>query len=76
MPHYRIALIGGDGIGPEVVQEAARVLKAAEGGDLHFSFEEAEGLRLVHPHALMPGPRGSIGAGCLCAGLSSSGLCL
>src|SRR5439155_11664462 len=42
MPYYRIALIGGDGIGPEVVQEAARVLKAVEGGGLHFSFEEAE----------------------------------
>src|SRR6266571_1772199 len=42
MPYYRIALIGGDGIGPEVVQEAARVLKAVEGGGLHFSFEAAE----------------------------------
>ncbi|HWN54199.1 MAG TPA: isocitrate/isopropylmalate dehydrogenase family protein [Methylomirabilota bacterium] len=42
MPYYRIALIGGDGIGPEVVAEAARVLKAVEGGGLHFSFEEAE----------------------------------
>jgi 3-isopropylmalate dehydrogenase len=42
MPYYRIALIGGDGIGPEVVQEGARVLKAVEGDGLHFSFEVAE----------------------------------
>jgi 3-isopropylmalate dehydrogenase len=42
MPCYRIAQIDGDGIGPEVVREAARVLKAGEDGGLHFSFEEAE----------------------------------
>ncbi len=42
MPYYRIALIGGDGIGPEVVAEAVRVLKAVEGGNLHFSFQEGE----------------------------------
>jgi len=39
---YRIAEIGGDGIGPEVVAEAVRVLKALEAPDLHFSFERAE----------------------------------
>jgi 3-isopropylmalate dehydrogenase len=39
---YRIAEIGGDGIGPEVLAEAVRVLKALETEDLHFSFERAE----------------------------------
>jgi len=42
LPYYRIALIGGGGIGPEVVGEAVRALKAIEGGDLHFSFQEGE----------------------------------
>jgi 3-isopropylmalate dehydrogenase len=42
MSCYRIAEIGGDGIGPEVVGEAVRVLKALEATDLHFSFERAE----------------------------------
>lgn len=38
MPHYRIALIPGDGIGHEVVPEGVRVLEAA-GRRLGFSFE-------------------------------------
>ena len=42
MATYRIAELGGDGIGPEVVGEAVRVLKAAQSGDLCFSFERAE----------------------------------
>jgi 3-isopropylmalate dehydrogenase len=42
MARYRIAEIGGDGIGPEVVGEAVRVLKAVEGGGLGFSFERGE----------------------------------
>ena len=39
---YRIAEIGGDGIGPEVVTEAVRVLRAVEAADLRFSFQRAE----------------------------------
>jgi 3-isopropylmalate dehydrogenase len=42
MPHYRIAQIGGDGIWPEVLAEAVRVLEAAQRDGLRFSFEEAE----------------------------------
>ena len=42
MSCYRIAALGGDGIGPEVVAEAARVLEAVQGTDLRFSFERAE----------------------------------
>jgi len=40
--HYKIAEIGGDGIGPEVVAEAVRVLEAAQGDGVHFSFERGE----------------------------------
>jgi 3-isopropylmalate dehydrogenase len=40
--HYRIAEIGGDGIGPDVVAEAVRVLKAVETEGLQFSFEKGE----------------------------------
>ncbi|HKW95177.1 MAG TPA: isocitrate/isopropylmalate dehydrogenase family protein [Methylomirabilota bacterium] len=40
--HYRIARIGGDGIGPEVIAEAVRVLEAAQGDGLRFTFEQAE----------------------------------
>jgi 3-isopropylmalate dehydrogenase len=40
--HYKIAEIGGDGIGPEVVAEAVRVLEAAQTDGLHFSFERGE----------------------------------
>jgi 3-isopropylmalate dehydrogenase len=39
---YRIAEIGGDGIGPQVVAEAVRVLRAVEEADLRFCFERAE----------------------------------
>ena len=42
MSHYKIAQIGGDGIGPEVLDEAVRVLEAVQGDGLHFSFEAAE----------------------------------
>jgi 3-isopropylmalate dehydrogenase len=38
----RIAQLGGDGIGPEVLGEAARVLEAVQGDGLRFSFEPAE----------------------------------
>ncbi len=36
-----IAVLGGDGIGPEVVAAAVRVLKALERHGLHFEFSEA-----------------------------------
>jgi 3-isopropylmalate dehydrogenase len=42
MPHYKIAQIGGDGIGPDVLAEAVRVLEAAQTDGLCFSFECAE----------------------------------
>lgn len=42
MKHFNIALIPGDGIGPEVVNEGVKVLKAIEEIDpsLSFSFEQ------------------------------------
>ena len=41
MPRHRVAIIGGDGIGPEVVAEARRVLEAAAAvGLADFEFEE------------------------------------
>ena len=40
--HYKIARIDGDGIGPEVLDEAVRVLEAAQGDGLRFSFERGE----------------------------------
>ena len=42
MSHYKIAQLGGDGIGPEVLGEAVRVLEAVQGDGLRFSFEPAE----------------------------------
>ena len=43
MPLYRIAVLAGDGIGPEVVDEAIKVLRAVEmPGRLEFAFEEVE----------------------------------
>ena len=41
MSHYKIAQLGGDGIGPEVLTEAVRVLEAAQRDGLRFSFEPA-----------------------------------
>ncbi|PWF46794.1 tartrate dehydrogenase, partial [[Kluyvera] intestini] len=38
MNHYNIALIPGDGIGPEVVEEGVKVLKAIEEADKTISF--------------------------------------
>jgi len=42
MGNYRIAVLPGDGIGPEVTREALKVLSAVEKSipDLHFHFEE------------------------------------
>ena len=43
MPHYRIAVIAGDGIGPEVVAEAIKVLHTvAVPRRLDFTFEAVE----------------------------------
>jgi 3-isopropylmalate dehydrogenase len=42
MGRYRIAVIAGDGIGPEVMAEAVKVLEALEGPDLGFELEELE----------------------------------
>lgn len=39
METYRIAAIGGDGIGPEVVEEGLRVLRHIEKADGTFSFQ-------------------------------------
>jgi 3-isopropylmalate dehydrogenase len=42
LSHYRIAQIGGDGIGPDVTAEAVRVLEAAQSDAVRFTFEPAE----------------------------------
>jgi 3-isopropylmalate dehydrogenase len=43
MPRYRIAVLPGDGIGPEVIDEALKVLQAvAVPGQLELAFEEVE----------------------------------
>jgi 3-isopropylmalate dehydrogenase len=42
MSHYKIAQLGGDGIGSEVLTEAVRVLEATQCDGLRFSFEPAE----------------------------------
>jgi len=39
---YQVAQIAGDGIGPEVIAEAVRVLEAVETDGLRFSLEPAE----------------------------------
>ena len=38
MKTYRIAVIAGDGVGPEVIAEAVKVLKTAAGIDGRFAF--------------------------------------
>jgi 3-isopropylmalate dehydrogenase len=40
MPHYRIAVLPGDGIGPEVMEVALAVLRAAGGPVLEFTQHE------------------------------------
>ncbi|MFT5171207.1 MAG: 3-isopropylmalate dehydrogenase [Candidatus Marinamargulisbacteria bacterium] len=37
---YKIAVIGGDGTGPEVIHEAIKVLQAVESDSLSFSFDK------------------------------------
>lgn len=39
MNHYKIALLAGDGIGPEIMQEAVKVLKAVEARHSDIEFE-------------------------------------
>ena len=58
----RIAVLAGDGIGPEVVAEAVRVLKAAARDGLQFEFiEAAVGGAAVHAHG-DPLPPGTLAA--------------
>ena len=42
MPHYRIAVLAGDGIGPEVMAEIKVLRQLAEPSRLKFAFEEVE----------------------------------
>ncbi len=42
MAAYRVAVIAGDGIGPEVVAEALKVLRAVAGAGLDLAVEECE----------------------------------
>jgi 3-isopropylmalate dehydrogenase len=42
MSLYRLGVIGGDGIGPEVMAEALKVLGAVAGSALRLSWDEAE----------------------------------
>jgi len=42
MSAYRIAVIGGDGIGREVITEGVKVLQAVAGAGLAFTLEDAE----------------------------------
>jgi len=39
---YKIAIIAGDGTGPEVIREAVKVLKAVETSDLKFNLTELD----------------------------------
>ena len=42
MKHFKIAALAGDGIGPEVMREAIKVLRATEKAfDFHFDITEA-----------------------------------
>ena len=43
LPHLRIGLIRGDGIGPELVESAVTVLEAAVEGEARLTFHEEEG---------------------------------
>ena len=43
MTRFRLAVLGGDGIGPEVVAEAVKVLRTIEGASAH-TFELSEDL--------------------------------
>ena len=40
MKPYRIAVLPGDGIGPEIMQASLAVLRAVESPDLSFEFSE------------------------------------
>lgn len=42
MSQYRLAVIGGDGIGPEVMAEALKALRAVSGPALALSWDEAD----------------------------------
>lgn len=41
MPSYNIVVLGGDGVGPEIVNEAVKVLNVIqENTDAKFNFQE------------------------------------
>src|SRR4249919_1965137 len=50
---YRIAVIGGDGIGPEVTAEALKVVKAA-GVDVHTADYDLGGARYLRDGTILP----------------------
>lgn len=55
---YRVAVVGGDGTGPEVVAEAVKVLEAASepfGFDLDLTPVELGGERYIRSGELLPG---------------------
>lgn len=57
MKSYDIAVIGGDGTGPEVVREAVKVMTAAAkkyGLTLHFTDYDLGGERYLRTHEVMP----------------------
>ena len=56
MRHYRIALLPGDGIGPEVLLEGRKAIEATASldQDLHFEFVEFDwGCEYYHKHGVM-----------------------
>jgi isocitrate/isopropylmalate dehydrogenase len=62
---YRIAAIGGDGIGPEVLAEGVKALEAVAGGGLRFTFETAEVGAALHARTGEDLPREAVA---LCRG--------
>jgi 3-isopropylmalate dehydrogenase len=54
---YRIAVIPGDGVGPEVVTQALRVLEAVSDGDFSLRFEEFDvgAARYFRGEEVLPG---------------------
>lgn len=57
MKQYKITLLKGDGIGPEIVDEAVKVLnKTAEKREFSVAYEEAElgGIAIDHTGVPLP----------------------
>ena len=57
LPRYSLAVIGGDGIGPEVVAEGLKVLDAAVAGEATFDLHHYElgAARYLRDGAVLPG---------------------